>query len=212
MRVLTILAAIALSLWAGGLEAETLDLLKRSWISTGADNSLVRNPALFKFRGTFVRTNSEETNIHSHFKAGGFRSLRNYIYSGQMRLADENGGIGVTFHSQYRRADRYYRLRSFPGNPQFHIAPHPDGIQLITAGDSDSEVVPIPGRWYNFKVMVRTTSARTRIRAKVWRAGTSQPGWQINCSDESDIRIKRGKLGIWSMAAGQKKWRRLEVN
>ncbi|MCO6431000.1 MAG: hypothetical protein J5J00_09075 [Deltaproteobacteria bacterium] len=192
------------------VSAQNLSTDKKEWISTAASNSLEKAKGLFKF-GRVISTKSEETNIHAHYKAKPFQALKNYTYSGQFRIANADGGIGVTFHSKYPSEDQYYRLRSFPGDPSFKIAPHPDGIQNITEGDIDTEVAPSPGKWYNFKVMVRTTKKSTRIRAKVWRINGKEPGWQIDCSDSSDIRIKTGKLGLWSLGSGKKEWRNLAI-
>ena len=93
------------------------DLLseRNSFLPTGPDNSLERDSTLFYFTGrgarTLLNTDSEETNIHNHFKNSGAGRLSNYTYRGQMRVSDVSAGIGITFHSKYPKADEYYRLR-----------------------------------------------------------------------------------------------------
>ena len=195
----------------GFVEAESLSMSRRLWVATGADNSTERASGIFSSRGSVLRTSSELTNIHAHYKVTTVRSP-NFILSGEMMIAEEGGGVGVTFHSQYLRSDTYYRLRSSPSEQTFHIAPHPDGVQEITSGTSDSGVIPTPGRWYRFKIWVKNFSTLTSIRAKIWSRSQSEPRrWQINCQDSSTIRLKRGRLGVWSMGVGEKRWRNFAV-
>lgn len=190
--------------------SDTLELDRKAWISTGADNSQVTDGSLFKFRkgkNPRIVTSSELTNIHSHFKS--FIG-KNYTYVGQFRLASSDGGIGVTFHSKYKSSDSYYRLRRYYAEPTLHIAPH--GTE-ITDGVIDSGVTPDAGVWYKFKVLVRVSSSATRIRSKVWKAAAKEPkGWQIDCSDSSETRLKRGRVGVWSMGEGSKQWRNLGIS
>lgn len=209
--LISVALLIALAV-ASETRAQELRLRAPDWITTGADNSLARARSLFRFRERFVVTRSDATNIHSHYRDPRLAKLRNYTFTGQMRIANPGGGIGVTFHSRYRRADRYYRLRYYPGGPGFEIAPHPDGVQLITDGVDLTDLVPTAGSWYNFKVLVRSSTRQTRIKAKIWPVGAKQPRYQIDASDQSDRRITYGRLGLWSMGTGEKRWRRLNVS
>lgn len=184
---------------------------KGGWFPTGGNNSLEKDRTLFQFTGRgnarTIHTVSTLTNIHNHFKKDGAGRLRNYVYTGQMRVSEESGGIGVTFYSKYPKSDTYYRLRRINGD--FHIYPH--GTE-ITEGDVSTGVTPEANVWYNFKVSVRTARSQTTIRAKVWPATERQPRlWQVICIDDSETRIKQGAPGIWSMASGTKSWRRLKV-
>ncbi len=186
---------------------------RRDWFSTGADNSLQREGGLFRLaskrRAKQLYTASEDTNVHAHIRGSSAKRLRNYTYSGQMKIVEDGGGIGVTFHSQYPREDAYYRLRRYAGSPSFHIAPHGTSV---SSGEIDSGVNPSGGEWYSFKVLVRTFRTRTRIRAKVWSRNQGIPGqWQVDTIDESDTRIRRGRPGVWSMGTGRKLWRKLKV-
>lgn len=183
------------------------------WVDTGKNNSLEKDNSIFKIKdikgSRQILTNSEDINIHSHFRKSGAAKLKNYIYSGEMRLIDpEGGGIGVTFYSDYPRSDSYYRLRSLPGS-DFFIAPH--GTE-ITDGEVGTNQIPKLKKWYRFKVMVQTKRAKTVIRAKVWRSIKTEPRrWQVKVSDDSETRFKKGKPGIWSMSSGKKQWRNLIV-
>jgi hypothetical protein len=192
-------------------EAANLLSEKNGWYPSGEDNSLETDRTLYQFTGKgknrTIHTVSTLTNIHNHFKKDGAGRLRNYVYSGQMRVEDSDGGIGVTFYSKYPKSDTYYRLRRINGN--FHIYPHGT---TITEGDTSTNVSPDPNQWYNFKISVRTSRAQTTMKAKIWLAGEKQPRlWQVICLDDSETRIKQGAPGVWSMGPGTKSWRRLKV-
>lgn len=193
-------------------EESTLIDNKRNLFQTGADNDLDRTRGLFRIHrrsSPTVATRSELINIHAHFRKAGVRNIKNFTYTGQMRITDSEGGVGVTFYSDYPNSDTYYRLRRYSGT-DFHVAPHGTSI---TGGTTDSGVTPDAKKWYRFKINVRTLNDRTRIRAKVWRARRRQPrGWQIDCYDDSSTRITRGGVGIWSMADGRHLWRDLKVD
>ena len=189
---------------------ENLDLQSSRYglLKTGADNSLRKQKRLFKRNRNGFVSRSKLINIHAHFTKNGTSTLKNFTYTGDMRVTNRNGGVGVTFYSDYPKSDSYYRLRAFPGS-DFHIAPHGTSI---TEGDAETGITPLPKRWYSFKIRVSTAKNETRIRAKVWRSKKREPrGWQINCVDSSETRLKRGKPGLWSMAEGRKQWRNLEL-
>ena len=73
-----------------------------------------------------------------------------------------DGGIGVTFFSQYPNMDAYYRLKREYDSGEFHIAPHGTNV----TGDIVTGVVPSPNIWYWFRILVEDTGSRTEIRAK----------------------------------------------
>ncbi|WKZ57254.1 MAG: hypothetical protein QY326_00920 [Bdellovibrionota bacterium] len=215
-RLFCAVALVSVVLWSPVAFGEELLLINklRDFVSTGPDNSLDRVPALFSISGGASRkilsTSSEETNIHSHYRKPGAARLRNYTYSGEMRILDSGGGIGVTFYSDYPRSDTYYRLRMYGGG-SFHIEPHPDG-EYTLSGSLDSGVTPVAGIWQKFKIIVRTSRARTTIRAKVWPRGSQPPPtWHVDVVDEGANRILKGKPGVWSMGSGAKEWRNLRV-
>ncbi|MCO6432525.1 MAG: hypothetical protein J5J00_16850 [Deltaproteobacteria bacterium] len=212
IRAIFIVVGAALAIVPQQASADKLAIKQQSWISTGRGNSLESDPDLFTFANGAVTTQSESTNIHTHYSKKSLTRLKNYVFSGEMYIADEDGGIGVTFHSDYPNSDTYYRLRRFGGDGNFHIAPHPDGEQKMTSGNTDMGLGPQAERWYGFKVMVRTTRKATRVRARAWRSDVKEPKvWLIDCSDSSSIHIKRGRLGLWSAGPGLKSWRKLKV-
>lgn len=208
-----ILLLLVFSAAASAQSSVELLVPKKPFLDTGAGNSLEAEPTLFKERktkrGVVLSTLSEETNIHSHYRGKGAAKFKNYIYTGRMKTADADGGIGVTFYSDYPNSDTYYRLRAYSGNPSFHIAPH---NTQITEGEEDSEVLLEANRWFKFKIQVRTQENITRIFAKVWPQGTKEPKeWQIDCVDQSESRLTKGRPGVWSMGSGEKRWDKLKV-
>jgi hypothetical protein len=153
-------------------------------------------------------TTSTQTNIHSHHSGPGIDTLSAYEYSGRMMMTASNGGIGVTFFSQYPNTDAYYRLKREYDNGVFHIAPHGTNV----TGDSATGVVPSPNVWYWFRIMVEDTGSRTEIRAKVWPENSAEPAsWQVDCYDNSVSRLTAGTIGVWSYLSGSKYWDDLTV-
>ena len=181
------------------------------WVDTGANNSLAIDNSLFKvfdLNGEMVfGTTSTLTNIHSHYDPAICDATVGFVFTGRMRMSDSDGGIGVTFLSDYPNSDIYYRLRHYSGN-DFHISPHGTTV----AGDADSGVIPTANIWYLYRIEVIDTGSRTEIKANVWAEGSGEPsGWQIDAYDDSLTRLTAGTIGIWSMGEGSKYWDDLAV-
>jgi hypothetical protein len=124
-----------------------------------------------------------------------------------MMMTASNGGIGVTFFSQYPHRDAYYRLRRH-GSTSFHISPH--GTEVF--GVTDTRVIPVPNVWYWFRIWVQDTGVRTEILAKVWQEGQAEPAdWQVNAYDDTPSRLVSGTFGVWSYSSGNKYWDDLTV-
>jgi len=181
-----------------------------AWLDTGARNGLGSEPSLFEnvalADGNMAfGTLSEETNIHSHLTELGADSWSSYELSGRMLIAEPDGGVGVTVYSEYPSADRYYRLRRY-GSGSFVFSHHgtsPGGCA------ADTGVIPSAGTWYWFRVRAVPEDGATRLRAKVWAAHESEPGWQASCLEASGSSA--GRPGLWSMGPGAKLWDDLEV-
>ncbi|MCA8960503.1 MAG: hypothetical protein KDC38_08320 [Planctomycetes bacterium] len=180
------------------------------WVDTAAQSSLeVTDLFNVQFVGgtRAFHTASTETNIHSHYN-GLLPSGSGYEYSGRLWISSGQGGVGVTFFSDYPHSHRYYRLRRYHLN-SFHITA--DGSE-ITGGDVDTSVVPSAHAWYRFRVRVEDVGTRTEIRARVWLDGTPEPeGWSADCFDDSPTRMTGGTIGVWSYFHGSKAWDELEV-
>ena len=182
------------------------------WFDTGANNSMEPAPELFYVRelssGNHVlATQSRLTNIHSHMLTIDEQHLYDYELRGRMRAKSSRGGIGVTAYSDYPSNDTYYRLRSYNGR-NFHLAPHPHGA-VSCIGVTTTPVSPKANSWSNFRLQTYAEGNATRIRAKVWRDGDAEPGWQIDCADPAPYTS--GYPGVWSMGGGEKQWDDLEL-
>ena len=182
------------------------------FFDTGELTSLVEDDTLFSVQdvdGSLAfGTDSTLTNIHSHFVGTGAASLTNYEVTGRMRVSHENGGIGVTCFSQFPADTPYYRLRRLDIQPTFHLTS--PGAALV--GDLDTEVVPVAGRWYQFRLEAQDTGAETVVRAKVWADDDIEPfSWQASAVDSSAGRLTAGTVGTWSYFTGSKYWDDLAV-
>ncbi|MEM7261231.1 MAG: hypothetical protein AAF488_04515 [Planctomycetota bacterium] len=179
------------------------------WVDTGANNSLapvdhfdVQNEA---GNGIF-QTTSNATNIHTHL-TGVELPVGGYRFSGRLRLEQAGGGVGITVFSQYPGASDYYRLRRYDDN-SFHLSP----VGASLAGDTETGFVPTAGEWTRFIVEVVDEGTATRVRAKVWTDGESEPGnWQADAIDSNPTRLTEGTVGLWTFRSGQKAFDDLEV-
>ena len=53
----------------------------------------------------------------------------------------------------------------------------------------------------------------TLVRANVWRELEAEPeGWAIDCEDTAPDRLTSGRVGVWSMGPGAKRWDDLRVD
>jgi regulation of enolase protein 1 (concanavalin A-like superfamily) len=183
------------------------------WQDTAANNSMAVDDSLFAVSDVngelALGTSSTASNIHSHYQGVGSADFSNYVYTGRMRLTANDGGIGVTFLSDYNQTDSYYRLRRFGSGGSFRLSPHGASI---SGGVSDSGVVPAANTWYLFRIEVEDAGLQTNIRAKVWAEGSAEPAeWQIDAYDSSAGRLTAGTVGVWSHGSGSKYWDDLSV-
>lgn len=187
------------------------------WIDTGpgatrgADDSLF---AVARLKGNrTLTTESELSDIHSHYLTAESPSWTHYEFRGRMRVEDPGGGVGVTVMSQFPGRDAYYRLRrsASAADGEFALAPRPEGY-AVRCESASSGVAPVEKRWYRFRVQVAAEEGETRIRAKVWRGKHGEPRrWQIECVDDSPTRLVQGAPGVWSAGPGIKHWDDLKV-
>ena len=177
------------------------------WRDTGAGNSMVEDPSLFGTAqvGGVVAfgTTASDTNIHSHYDTPEAHGWTGYRVRGRFFLDDAAGGVGVTVLSQYREGgvDAYYRLRRYPGEPSFHLAPHGTTVQ----GTIDTGVTPVANTWYRFVMEAVDTGTRTELRASVWAEGSPEPAaFQVDAFDASATRLVVGTIGFWTLGPGGK--------
>jgi hypothetical protein len=184
----------------------------QNWIFTKAENSMVVDSSLFTRSGSRFSTINTQTNIHAHVTDLVTESLE---YSGKMMLSATDGGIGVTFLSDYPNTDSYYRIRGYTTGVM-HVAPHPQTAvnagEFTFQGEINSKFTPKPQVWFHFKIRVLVMPSGTRIQAMFWNDGRLQPvDWQIDATDTSERRYTQGKVGLWSGGVGEKNWEDLTV-
>ena len=182
------------------------------WLDTSEYNDFNQDDSLFDFfeikTERYLRTESDSTNIHSHYLGLRATPGHTYLYQGEMMIGEEHGGIGITFFSDYPNSDHYYRLRRYDHN-SFHLAPH--GTE-ISQGSTDTQVEPVALLWYSFKLMITANPQSTEILGKVWISQQEEPThWQIEASDTSETRRSEGLFGVWSMGTEWKLWKNLTV-
>jgi hypothetical protein len=187
------------------------------WVDTQAKNSMAGDDSLFEVKALGSNkafgTSSTLTNIHSHFVTGESVRWSAYEFTGRMMITDAKGGIGVTALSQYPQRDAYYRLRRHDGSTTstFHMAPHPDA-KVLGCASRNTGLKPAANTWYRFRFEVSAESSQTKVRAKVWADGASEPSaWQVDCTDTRSDRYVSGVPGVWSMGPGSKYWDDLAV-
>ncbi len=191
------------------------------WLHTGPNSSLTRAPNLFSVQNVggqnyALSTAAENPDVHSHFLAADIDGIQAqlwsaYEYSGQMRFADDEAGIGVTFYSLFNSATGYYRLgRSAQGSFEL-IRAQLDPSFRCNPGATETPVVP--NVWFTFRVRIQDEGQHTTIESKVWRADEREPeGFQWTCTDSDSARRPSGAIGVWSAGAGQKWWDDLSVS
>jgi hypothetical protein len=187
------------------------------WIDTGPGTTRGADDSLFavaRVKGNrTLSTESELSDIHSHYLTAESPTWTHYEFRGRMRIDDPEGGVGVTVLSQFPGRDAYYRLRrsASAAEGEFALAPRPEGYAVRCESPS-SGVKALKKRWYRFRVQVAAEDGETLIRAKVWRRSHEEPRrWQIECVDDSPTRLVQGAPGVWSAGPGAKHWDDLKV-
>jgi hypothetical protein len=183
------------------------------WFDTRKGNSLIQDDLLFDqypLDGkSYFGTTSALPYIHSHYVGPGSASWKNYQFGGRMYFDNYGAGAGVTFLSSFPTRAAYYKLSREQGSQAMRITALGTNI---SGGASSTGVTPNPSSWYEYRVEVKDTGARTEIRAKVWALGGAEPAnWQADCFDSSTTRLAGGTIGVWSSAYGTKYWRDLFI-
>jgi hypothetical protein len=58
------------------------------------------------------------------------------------------------------------------------------------------------GFWYSFKYRVTRASGLTRLRAKLWLQGSTEPGWQADCWTTSTVGSDPGAFALLRSGSG----------
>ncbi len=205
------------AIFGQSLVTQTFDLVPvgsdpPGWFDTDINRSLLENDSIFKVLAvgsdSSFGTVGNLPNVHSHYVVPPSEQWSNYELTGRMRMSDADSGLGVTLFSQYPNDGRYYRLRRYAGTG---FVLHPFGTP-ITAGDIETGVVPVSNQWYRFKAQIEDGAGVTKIRARVWGDGATEPTqWQIQCEDSSATRLTQGTFGVWTHGVGAKYFDDFEV-
>ncbi|MFK7897296.1 MAG: hypothetical protein AB8G23_15760 [Myxococcota bacterium] len=182
-----------------------------NWRETGPNHSLSIDHGQFEvgsLGGNHVlQTTTRDSNAHAH-AIGSSDNWSNFELRGRMAIDSSDAGIGVTTYSQYDSSDAYYRLGSAAGGA-FVL----EGRPGISCSNPSTEVTPVPGEWYRFKLYVQDVAGMNRITAKIWNERSNEPAApQAICEDARSGRLTQGRIGVWSGGGtGQKYWDDLEV-
>jgi len=159
--------------------------------------------------GKVIEAGSSGDNSYSHFLGSGSNLWQDYEYSGRMKFSDSSfSGLGVTVYSQFGNGyDKFYRLRWWTGYDSFYLDSHGINFEPIPTG-----VSPRTNQWYSFKIAAETSTAYTRVTAKIWPESDVEPrNWQAQIVDTSIYRLKKGTIGLWSWGTGKKNFDDLKV-
>ncbi|HET8798225.1 MAG TPA: hypothetical protein VFO89_11090, partial [Thermoanaerobaculia bacterium] len=117
-------------------------------------------------------------------RIGTFSTLATKNFSGQGRFeyrgrfirTNEDTHIGLTFFSSYPEVDRYYLIGLWSQASGSNLT-----LQLFgfgggaPSGTLDSNVTLTPNQWYRFAIVVDDAGGATRIRARFWPDGQTEP-------------------------------------
>lgn len=205
-------------LYSQSFESTAIGGLPPDWYSSTVGNSMApAQPPLHSvvsLSGNRVLSTSSTADPHAHYRGPGSETWSGYEYAGRLMAGHADAGIGITAYSDYPATDTYYRLRRYaePGRRTFHVAAHPWQAKTVDCPQADSGVDLVPAQWLRFRWQLGPEAAGTRLRAKFWADGTPEPEpWQIDCLDAKSDRLARGRVGVWSWAAGAKHWDDLTV-
>jgi len=153
-----------------------------------------------KPEGNNPRIGSFSTLTTKRFDAKG-----RFEYSGRLIRTNSDSRIGLTFLSSYPEVDKYYLigLWSQPNGTNLTMQLFGFGAGTIT-GTVDSNLTIDPNKWYRFLIQVDDVSSSTRIRARFWPDGTTEPTtFSIDAIDAAETRLTTGRIGMWAAVKGE---------
>lgn len=169
----------------------------------------------------YFGTDTSGNDIHTHYTLPDAYNWSNYEVSGRMKLTNASGGgVGLTFFSHWPTETKYYLFSTQKGNPcskaddnqrSFCIGDYNSPLTADGVDDRDTEVVPVVGEWYRFRLQVKHINDQALIVAKAWADGGLEPdSWQVDCFDKyedgevGDGYISSGTIGFWTKGGGDK--------
>ncbi len=132
-----------------------------------------------------------------------FAGKGRFEYRGRMIRTNDDTRIGLTFFSSYPETDKYYLIGLW-SQPSGNLTLQLFGFGAGTfTGTVDSNLTLEPNKWYRFLVQVDDANDATKIRARFWLDGTTEPStFVIDAVDAAPTRLKNGRIGIWSAVKG----------
>ena len=149
----------------------------------------------------------------NHPRIGAFSTLSSYTFSGQGRFeyrgrilrTDASSRAGLTFFSSYPETDRYYLIGLWSQPSSSNLTMQLFGFGGGTpAGTLDSNTTLAPNQWVRFLIQVDDADGATKIRARFWPDGATEPDtFSIDATDASASRLTGGRIGMWSAVKGE---------
>jgi PKD repeat protein len=133
----------------------------------------------------------------SEYRAPAALAWRDYEFSGSVMLDEEHHrGAGLLLYSDVA-AGRFYQV-SYSREQRSSGFRVLKGWRDTLEGRTGSGFVPESDIWYRFRLRIESLSDRTRLRARFWREGGTEPsGWAIDARDRHDP-ILAGPIGLLS--------------
>src|SRR5215472_2101279 len=103
-------------------------------------------------------------------------SAGTFTFTGRIWRSSSDGAVGVVFLSSYPARTAYYLLGCWPsgaGTPDHFWLTGVDA--LLPGGPLDLGVTAPAGSWYRYRIQADSVSGATRLRAKVWPDGGTEP-------------------------------------
>ncbi|HEX2835647.1 MAG TPA: Ig-like domain-containing protein [Thermoanaerobaculia bacterium] len=133
-----------------------------------------------------------------------FTANGRFEYGGRFIRTSNDTRIGFTFFSSYPEQDKYYLigLWSSPNTAALTMQLFAFGAGT-PAGTLNSAFTPEANKWYRFLIQVDDVDNATKIRARFWLEGSTEPAtFSIDAVDNAATRLKAGRIGIWSAVKG----------
>ncbi|HEX7809219.1 MAG TPA: hypothetical protein VF608_10855, partial [Thermoanaerobaculia bacterium] len=105
-----------------------------------------------------------------------FAGANRFEYRGRFIRTDSDTRVGLTFFSSYPESDSYYLvgLWSVPNSSALTMQLFGFGAGTPT-GTINSGFTPAANTWYRFLIQVDDANNATKIRARFWPDGASEP-------------------------------------
>jgi len=134
-----------------------------------------------------------------------FSAKGGFQFRGRFIRTTTDARIGLSFFSSYPELDKYYLigLWSKPSDPT-RLTLQLFGFGAGTpSGTVDSDISLDPNKWYQFYIQVDDVANATKIHARFWLDGTTEPTtFSIDATDNAAARLTSGRIGMWAAVRG----------